>query len=73
MARSGWLQELPDDAEAERALELRPAGAERLEPGLARERARGGHERGLADARRPLDHERPAVAGSGVLGARPDR
>ena len=61
------LEQLPDGAEREVALELRAAGAQHLQPALLDDLAHGGEQTRLADPGRPLDqHEAAAPGGGGV-------
>ena len=66
-SRSDLVEQLADDAERERALELGAAGAQRQQPGVGRRRARGVEQRRLAHARR---RRRPRP-GSPAPSARP--
>ena len=60
--RQGRLEQLPDHAEGEVALELATARAQGPRPRRLGDRPHGADERRLADARRALDHEQAAVA-----------
>ena len=67
------LEQLPHDAEAERALELGPPSRQRPQPNLARTAIGRRDEHGLTDPRRPLNDNRPSLAGGHRLDARPDQ
>ena len=56
------VEELPDDAERERALELRAAGLQCEQPRVGSRRSRGVEQRRLAHARRPVEHDQAADA-----------
>jgi hypothetical protein len=57
------LEELAHDAVGELALELADAGGEHAQPGAGRAHAQVGEQPGLADPRRPLDEDEPALPG----------
>jgi len=67
------FEELADDAVRERALQLRATRAERQHPVAARQPARLGEQRGLADPGRAFDDQRAAVAGARRPKRRDDR
>ena len=70
--REQRLEQLPDDAEGELALELAAARGEHAHV-VAERCARLGQQARLADAGAALDHDQRAVAGARPLGEREDR
>ena len=72
LLQDGGLEQLSHDAVAERPLELRGAGFQRLQPGLARVDAGRRDDSRLADPRRALHDDRTPLTGGRRLGARPD-
>jgi predicted SnoaL-like aldol condensation-catalyzing enzyme len=61
------LQQLADDTERERLLELGAPGLERQHPGLPGRRASLTRQHRLAHAGRPLDQEQRPVSGTGAV------
>jgi hypothetical protein len=66
------LEELTDDAEAERLLELAAASGEHAHRAGRSQPARLGEQPGLADARRALDEQQARLAGRQVVEGCPD-